>query len=132
MRLNVPAHQLDRFHELASLFEFVEGQPRGLAERRALRMLGMRPDLSVDESLIEASNVLVVDVFCTKISGIDYLRFSLPDENSFTESGESFTRTRNSYIPACFIDSGMEFSIGLSRYTGEWISGVRRIVLRRL
>lgn len=122
----------EKFHELAAQFEFIEGNHRGLAERRALRMLQTHLDPSPDESLFEADNVLVVDVWCTKISGIDYLRFSLPDELCLTDIGDAFNRVRRSFIPARFIDSGQEFSVGLSRYTGKWISGVRRIMLRRL
>lgn len=132
MKLNVPAHHLDRFHDLAAQFEFIEGHPRGLAEKRALKMLESLSDPLPSDTQPEALELLVVDVWRSRISGIDYLRFSIPGERCFEDGRGSFNKAKHSYIPVRFIDAGQAFYVGRHRYIGEWFKGVRQIRLRRL
>lgn len=115
--------QTAKFDELAAIYEFVEGMPRGLAEKRARAELGAIAEATISPPPERLPALIVEKIETGTLYQRPWLRLSLQQKRLNKVTGQTESRKIRAVIPRSIIDAGHPVSIGGMRWRGRFEGG---------
>ncbi len=123
MSSNLPASVLARFHELAAGFEFIDGLPRRLAEKKARAEIASSAAIATVRKPDNSPSLTVLKIEVGTLHMKRWLRLSVVQTRFNQRKQITESRQFRITVARSTIDCGSPVIAGGVRWRGEWKAG---------